>query len=179
MLSGALNNSDNTGVNGIFSQFLGNPTTFTGTTGSGGTSIWTTIEKLSNNVIVPIGAFMLMIVVCYELFSMVVEGNNFKDFDDSIFIRWILKTFCGIMLVSNVFYIATGIFVFGTDAVNSGLNTLFGSGKFISTDVVNSSSTNGTGYRYSDNYLDNCICDYYCDICLVGCNRNCACIKDY
>ena len=96
MLSGALNNSDNTGVNGIFSQFLGNPTTFTGTTGSGGTSIWTTIEKLSNNVIVPIGAFMLMIVVCYELFSMVVEGNNFKDFDDSIFIRWILKTFCEI-----------------------------------------------------------------------------------
>ena len=43
------------------------------------------------------------------------------------------------MLVSNVFYIATGIFVFGTDAVNSGLNTLFGTGKFISTDVVNSS----------------------------------------
>lgn len=82
---------------------------------------------------------MLMIVVCYELFSMVVEGNNFRDFDDSIFIRWILKSFCGILLVSNVFYIATGIFVFGTDAVNSGLNTLFGTGKFISADVVNSS----------------------------------------
>lgn len=139
MLSGALNNNDNTGLNGIFSQFLGDPTTFTGTTGSGGTSIWTTIEKLSNDVIVPIGAFMLMIVVCYELFSMVVEGNNFRDFDDSIFIRWILKSFCGILLVSNVFYIATGIFVFGTDAVNSGLNTLFGTGKFISADVVNSS----------------------------------------
>jgi len=133
MLSGALNNSDKTGLNGIFSQFLGDPTTFTGTTGSGGTSLWTTIEKLSNDVIVPIGAFMLMIVVCYELFSMVVEGNNFRDFDDSIFIR------CGILLVSNVFYIATGIFVFGTDAVNSGLNTLFGTGKFISADVVNSS----------------------------------------
>lgn len=85
MLSGALNNNDDTGLNGIFSQFLGDPTTFTGTTGSGGTSIWTTIEKLSNDVIVPIGAFMLMIVVCYELFSMVVEGNNFRDFDDSIF----------------------------------------------------------------------------------------------
>lgn len=139
MLSGALNNNDDTGLNGIFSQFLGDPTTFTGTTGSGGTSIWTTIEKLSNDVIVPIGAFMLMIVVCYELFSMVVEGNNFRDFDDSIFIRWILKSFCGILLVSNVFYIATGIFVFGTDAVNSGLNTLFGTGKFISADVVNSS----------------------------------------
>ena len=139
MLSGALNNSDKTGLNGIFSQFLGDPTTFTGTTGSGGTSLWTTIEKLSNDVIVPIGAFMLMIVVCYELFSMVVEGNNFRDFDDSIFIRWILKSFCGILLVSNVFYIATGIFVFGTDAVNSGLNTLFVTGKFISADVVNSS----------------------------------------
>ena len=29
--------------------------------------------------------------------------------------------------------------MFGTDAVNSGLNTLFGTGKFISADVVNSS----------------------------------------
>ena len=38
MLSG-----DKTGLNGIFSQFLGDPTTFTGTTGSGGTSLWTTI----------------------------------------------------------------------------------------------------------------------------------------
>lgn len=74
MLSGALNNNDNTGLNGIFSQFLGDPTTFTGTTGSGGTSIWTTIEKLSNDVIVPIGAFMLMIVVCYELFQWLLRA---------------------------------------------------------------------------------------------------------
>lgn len=139
LLSGALNNGDSGGINSIFSQFLGDPTTFTGSTADGATTVWSTIETLSNNVIVPIGSFMMMIVVVYELFSMVVEGNNFRDFDDSIFIRWIIKSFCGILLVSNVFYIATGIFAFGTNAVNSGLNTLFGNGDFISSNVVNSS----------------------------------------
>lgn len=114
---------------------------------------------------------------------MVVEGNNFRDFDDSIFIRWILKSFCGILLVSNVFYIATGIFVFGTDAVNSGLNTLFGTGKFISADVVNSSGFHqalmSAGYRYADNYADYCFCYHHRFVCSVGGNCNCACIKDY
>ncbi len=144
MLSGSLNNSEGDGVNSIFNQFLGDPTSFTGASNGGGTSIWTTIEALSNNVIVPIGGFLLMIVVIFELFQMVIEGNNFKDFDDSIFIKWILKTVCGILLVSNVFYIATGIFAFGTDAVNSALTTLFGGGQFVDSDIINSNEFRDT-----------------------------------
>lgn len=144
MLSGSLNNSEGDGVNSIFNQFLGDPTNFTGAPDGGGTSIWTTIEALSNNVIVPIGGFLLMIVVIFELYQMVIEGNNFKDFDDSIFIKWILKTVCGILLVSNVFYIATGIFAFGTDAVNSALTTLFSGGQFIDSDIINSNEFKDT-----------------------------------
>lgn len=145
MLSGSLNNSNGTGINPLFGQFLGDPTTFTGSTSGSGTPIWSTIETLSNNVIVPIGGFILMVVVIYELIQMVVSGNNFKDIDDSIFIRWILKTFCGVLLVSNVFYIATGIFAFGTSAVNDGLSALFGgSASFIDADLINSSTFHNT-----------------------------------
>lgn len=144
MLSSSLNNSSGGGVNPLFGQFLGDPTNFTGSTGGAGTPIWNTIETLSNNVVVPIGAFVLMIVVIFELIQMVVSGNNFRDFDDSIFIKWILKTFCGILLVSNVFYIATGIFAFGTGAVTDGLNALFGGGSFIGNNVLNSSAFHST-----------------------------------
>lgn len=147
MLSGSLNNKSGDGVNSLFSQFLGDPTTFTGSSSGSGTPIWNTIEALSNNVIVPIGGFILMIVVIYELIQMVISGNNFKDFDDSIFIKWILKTFCGILLVSNVFYIATGIFAFGTSAVNDGLSTLLGSGTFIDENLINSSTFHQTLMR--------------------------------
>lgn len=56
---------------------------------------------------------------------MVIDGNNFRDFDSTIFIRWIFKTFIGILLISNVYDIATTIFVFGSNAVSKGLNNLF------------------------------------------------------
>lgn len=89
-------------------------------------TVWSTIETLCNNVIVPIGGFILVIILLYELISMVMRGNNFKDFDDSIFIRWILKAVCGVILISNVFYISTGIFSFGTDVCAGGLTSIFG-----------------------------------------------------
>lgn len=146
MLSGALNNGDDGGVNSIFNSFLGDPTTFTGSTSTNDslTPVWSTIETLSNNVIVPIAGFVLMVIVCYELIHMVVDGNNFKDVDDSIIIRWILKTFCGILLISNVFYIATSVFAFGTSAVNDALSTLFGTGNFVDDNIINSSTFHDT-----------------------------------
>lgn len=122
ILGSSLNGSDGKGVNGIFSQYLGNPATFKG---GGSTAVWTTIKSLSDNIIVPIGGFILCIIVLYELIRMVIDGNNFRDFDSTIFIRWIFKTFIGILLISNVYDIATTIFVFGSNAVSQGLNKLF------------------------------------------------------
>lgn len=139
LLANSLNNADNTGVNPIFGQFLNSPESFTGSTSGGGTPIWTTIHTLSDNVIVPIAGFILCIVVLNDLIQTVMAGNNFRDFDDSIFVKWIIKTFCGILLIANVFDIATGIFTFGTQAVISGLTTIFPSGEnLISSDLIDS-----------------------------------------
>ena len=71
-----------------------------------------------------------------DLIQTVIRGNNFKDFDDSIFIKWIIKALCGVILVSNVFYIASALFSFGTDACANGITTLFGTGDFLSTDLA-------------------------------------------
>lgn len=121
---------------GLISSFLtGHPANFSGSSG-GGTAIWTTIETLCNNVVVPIGGFILTIILLNDLIQTVIRGNNFKDFDDSIFIKWIIKALCGVILVSNVFYIASALFSFGTDACANGITTLFGSGDFLSADLA-------------------------------------------
>ncbi len=103
------------------------PAQFTGGD-TGGTAVWSTIETLCNNVVVPIGGFILTIVLLNDLIQTVLRGNNFKDFDDSIIIKWIIKALCGVLLVSNVYYIASGLFSFGTNVCSNGLTTLFGGG---------------------------------------------------
>lgn len=121
---------------GLISTFLtGHPASFSGSA-SDGTTIWSTIETLCNNVVVPIGGFILVIILLNDLIQTVIRGNNFKDFDNSIFIKWIIKALCGVILVSNVFYIASALFSFGTDACANGITTLFGTGDFLSTDLA-------------------------------------------
>lgn len=101
------------GSTGLVNSFLTkHPAQFTGTAGSagGGYGIWGTVETLCNNVVVPIGGFILTIVLLNELIQMLLRGNNFKDFDDSIFIKWIIKALCGVILVANTYYIASALF---------------------------------------------------------------------
>ncbi len=126
--------SQTTGSSGLVSTYLtSHPASFTGNSAGTGTHIWTTIETLCNNVVVPIGGFILTIILLNDLIQTVIRGNNFKDFDDSIFIKWIIKALCGVILVSNVFYIASGLFSFGTNVCSNGLSTLFGTGDYLST----------------------------------------------
>lgn len=132
---------------GLVSDFLTkHPASFTGTASdaASGTGIWSTIETLCNDVVVPIGGFVLTIILLNELIQMVLRGNNFKDFDDSIIIKWIIKALCGIILVANVYYIASALFSFGTDVCSNGLSTLLGSGDYLDgTLEIKKSSLNG------------------------------------
>lgn len=121
-----------TGSGGLVSDFISkHPAQFTGSS-SGGTAVWSTMETLCNDVVVPIGGFILTVILLNDLIQTIIRGNNFKDFDDSIFIKWIIKALCGVILVSNVFYIASGLFSFGTNVCANGLTTLFGSDAYLS-----------------------------------------------
>ena len=125
--------SQTTGSGGLVSTYLtSHPANFTGG-GTGGTTVWTTIETLCNNVVVPIGGFILTIILLNDLIQTVLRGNNFKDFDDSIIIKWIIKALCGVILVSNTYYIASALFGFGTNVCANGLATLFGTGDYLDT----------------------------------------------
>lgn len=125
--------SQTTGSDGLVSTYLtSHPANFTGG-GTGGASVWTTIETLCNNVVVPIAGFILTVILLNDLIQTVLRGNNFKDFDDSIIIKWIIKALCGVILVSNTYYIASALFGFGTNVCSNGLTTLFGTGDYLDT----------------------------------------------
>lgn len=128
-ISDVLQNTYTSATGGLLSTFLTkHPAQFTGTVGNagGGYGVWYTIEGLCNNVVVPIAGFILSLVLINDLIQMILQGNNLKDFDDTIFIKWIIKSVCGILLVSNTFYIASGLFSFGTDVCANGIGYLLG-----------------------------------------------------
>lgn len=125
-------NGDNSNPNsfsGMINMFLKvHPANFTGGSSSPGTTtIWSTIESICNNAVVPIAGMILVIFLLNDLIQMVIRGNNFKEFDESIFIKWIIKSLCGIILISNVYYIASGLFSFGVDATSKAIGTMFSS----------------------------------------------------
>lgn len=77
------------------------------------------IQSLSNNVILPIAGVILAIVMTMELLQLVMEKNNMHDFETWIFFKWIFKTSCAVLIVTNTWDIIMGIFDMAQSVVNS------------------------------------------------------------
>jgi len=91
-----------------------------------GGGMWTLVENLCNSVIVPIAAFMLTIVLVTDLIQVVISGNQFQEANFATIMKWFIKAIVGLMIVSNVYYIASGIFSLGVSAGAGGLDVLDG-----------------------------------------------------
>ena len=81
--------------------------------------VFSMIRNLSNNVILPIAGIILTFVMCYELIQIIIEKNNLHDVDTWFFFKWIFKTFCAVLIVSNTWNIVMGIFDVAQHVVNS------------------------------------------------------------
>ena len=80
--------------------------------------VFSMIRSLSNNVILPIAGIILTFVMCYELIQIVIEKNNLHDVDTWFFFKWVFKTFCAVLIVSNTWNIVMGIFDVAQHVVN-------------------------------------------------------------
>ena len=72
--------------------------------------VFNMIKNLSDNVILPIAGMILTIVATLELIQMVVDRNNMHDVDTFLFFKWIFKTACAVLIVSNTWNITMGVF---------------------------------------------------------------------
>ena len=81
--------------------------------------VFSMIQSLSENVVVPIAGLILTFVMCYELIQMVIDKNNLHDVDTWMFFKWIFKTFCAVLIVTNTWNIVMGVFDAAQSVVGS------------------------------------------------------------
>ena len=72
--------------------------------------VFSLIRQLSETVILPIAGLVLTFVATYELIQLLIEKNNLHDLDYWIFFKWIFKTACAILVLSNTFNIVNAVF---------------------------------------------------------------------
>ena len=82
-------------------------------------SVFNMVKSLSENVIIPIAGLILTFVMTYELIQMIIERNNMAEFETFNFFKWIMKTFCAVMIVTNTWNIVIGIFEVAQTVVNN------------------------------------------------------------
>lgn len=81
-------------------------------------SVFTMIQNLSNNVIIPIAGIIITFVLCYELITAITEKNNMHDIDTFLFFKYIFKACVAVFLLSHTFEITLAIFDVGQWVVN-------------------------------------------------------------
>lgn len=105
--------SVNSQVGEIAGQVGATPQAWNGT-------IYNMVRTLSDNVIIPIAGVILAFVMTLELIQMVSDKNNMHgDVDTWMFFKWIFKTACAVLIVTNTWNIVMGVFDVGQGVVNN------------------------------------------------------------
>ena len=80
--------------------------------------VFSMVKNLSETVVVPIAGVILTFVMCVELIQMVVGRNSMHDFETFTLFKWAFKTFCSVLIVTNIWNIVMGVFEVAQSVVN-------------------------------------------------------------
>ena len=98
--------------------------------------IYNMIRSLSDNVILPIAGVILAIVMTMELIQIITDKNNMHGEVDTWFIfKWVFKTACAVLIVSNKWNIVMGVFDVAQSVVNNASGVVVGN---VSLDLASS-----------------------------------------
>ena len=89
--------------------------------------IFNMVQNLSQNVVLPVAGVILAFVMTLELVQILMDKNNFHDIETVVFFRWIFKTACAILIVTNTWNIVMGIFDVAQGVVNQASGIIVGS----------------------------------------------------
>ena len=88
--------------------------------------IFSMIQNLSNNVILPIAGIILALVKTMEVIRIIMDKNNMHDFDTWSILMWVFKTACAILIVSNTWNIVMAVFDVSQTVVNNAAGMIVG-----------------------------------------------------
>ena len=89
--------------------------------------VFSLIRQLSETVILPIAGLVLTFVATYELIQMILEKNNMHEFDVANIYKWVFKTSCAILILSNTFNIVMAVFDVSQSAISRAAGLIQGS----------------------------------------------------
>ena len=89
--------------------------------------VFSLIRQLSETVVLPIAGLILTFVATYELIQIIIEKNNLHDLDYWIFFKWIFKTACAILILSNTFNIVNAVFDVAQSVITQSAGLIQGS----------------------------------------------------
>ena len=133
LVSGIMNNIQNTFR--AINRKVGEVTTLVGTQPADfAPDIYSMIQTLSENVIMPIAGLVLTFIACYELIQLVISHNNLANFETWIFWKWIFKTAIAVTLITNTMNITMAVFDVAQHVVNESGSIISGSVKMDDSD---------------------------------------------
>lgn len=88
--------------------------------------IYNMIRSLSDNVILPIAGVILAFVMTLELIQLITDKNNLNDVDTWMFFKWVFKTACAVLIVTNTWNIVMGVFDVAQSVVNNASGVIVG-----------------------------------------------------
>ena len=87
--------------------------------GSFAPGVFSMIQQISENVVLPIAGLILTFIACYELIQLVIAHNNLANFETWIFFKWIIKTTVAVYLITNCFTITMAVFDVAQHVISS------------------------------------------------------------
>ena len=111
----------NSQVGDIAGEVIKTPQTFN-------PGIFSTIQTLSDTVIIPISGIIITYVLCYELITMVIDKNNMHEFDTSLFFRYLFKACIAVVLLSKTSDFVMAMFDVGANLVGEASRVITGNG---------------------------------------------------
>lgn len=125
LISGIMDN-----VNGLFDNVNSRVAGIAGQVGATpqgwNSGVYGMIRTLSDNVILPIAGVVLAFVMTLELIQLITEKNNMHDVDTWMFFKWIFKTACAVLIVTNTWNIVMGVFDATQSVVNQSSGVIIG-----------------------------------------------------
>ena len=88
--------------------------------------VFNMIRSLSETAILPIAGLILAFVMTLELIQLITDKNNLHDVYTWMFFKWIFKTACAVLIVTNTWSIVMGVFDVAQSVVNSASGVVAG-----------------------------------------------------
>ena len=88
--------------------------------------VFNMVQNLSETLMVPIAGVILAFVMTMELIQIIVDKNNFHEIESAVFFKWIFKSACAILIVTNTWDIVMGIFDLAQGVVQNASGVIVG-----------------------------------------------------